>query len=132
MYGIDIIGSTQLGKFYGKNGLWSNGSQVEQCVAFFLPENMELVVLINSPIGTPQSSCSASSASSTKITSYPPEYGSTRPANDCSCTVWMIRSTLTGVPGSCDPRRSGKAPGGVAFSVLDRMLSGVDSDGVLD
>jgi len=53
-FGIDLQLSTPLGKIYNKNGLWGTGdSHVEQSLAYFLPENMELVVLANSPIGSP-------------------------------------------------------------------------------
>jgi hypothetical protein len=42
---------------YNKNGLWQSGSgplaRVEQSLAYFLPEDMELVVLANSPVGIP-------------------------------------------------------------------------------
>jgi CubicO group peptidase (beta-lactamase class C family) len=53
-YGIDVIQSTPLGNLYGKNGGWADGAgRTEQCVAFFLPEDMELVAFVNSPIGNP-------------------------------------------------------------------------------
>ncbi|MDQ1472981.1 MAG: hypothetical protein QOJ99_4461 [Bryobacterales bacterium] len=51
-FGIDMTLQTPLGKLYNKNGLWQNGSgQIEQSLAYFLPQDMELVVLTNSPIG---------------------------------------------------------------------------------
>jgi CubicO group peptidase (beta-lactamase class C family) len=51
-FGIDWTVPTLLGTYYAKNGFWYNGSgQMEQGVAFFLPQNMELVVLVNSPVG---------------------------------------------------------------------------------
>jgi hypothetical protein len=51
-FGIDWPVSAPLGRYYAKNGFWYNGSgQREQGVAFFLPLNMELVVLVNSPVG---------------------------------------------------------------------------------
>jgi hypothetical protein len=57
-FGIDLVGiSTPAGKLYNKNGLWHDGgsnSRTEQSLAYFLPENMELVVLANSPIGNPE------------------------------------------------------------------------------
>jgi CubicO group peptidase (beta-lactamase class C family) len=50
-YGVNIpIVDTQLGPAYHKIGTWSNNGQWEQGVAFFLPLNMELVVLVNSPV----------------------------------------------------------------------------------
>jgi CubicO group peptidase (beta-lactamase class C family) len=53
-FGIDVRMSTPLGTLYNKNGLWENGAgQVEQSLAYFLPQNMELVVLANSPICSP-------------------------------------------------------------------------------
>jgi CubicO group peptidase (beta-lactamase class C family) len=54
MFGIDVRMATPLGTLYNKNGLWGDGSgQVEQSLAYFLPENMELVLLTNSPVGSP-------------------------------------------------------------------------------
>jgi CubicO group peptidase (beta-lactamase class C family) len=51
-FGIDWSVQTPLGRYYAKNGFWYDGSgQTEQGVAFFLPLNMELVVLVNSPVG---------------------------------------------------------------------------------
>ncbi len=53
-FGIDLIESTNLGTLYNKNGLWQDGAgQTEQSLAYFLPRDMELVVLANSPIGNP-------------------------------------------------------------------------------
>jgi CubicO group peptidase (beta-lactamase class C family) len=50
-YGVNQpIVDTQLGPAYHKIGTWSNNGQWEQGVAFFLPLNMELVVLVNSPV----------------------------------------------------------------------------------
>jgi hypothetical protein len=52
-FGIDLIESTNLGTLYNKNGLWQSGaSQTEQSLAYFLPRDMELVVLANSPISS--------------------------------------------------------------------------------
>jgi len=51
-FGIDWSVPTPLGRYHAKNGFWYDGSgQKEQGVAFFLPLNMELVVLVNSPVG---------------------------------------------------------------------------------
>jgi hypothetical protein len=48
---------TPAGKVYCKNGRWydskTNGRE-EQSLAYFLPEDMELVVLANSPVGNPE------------------------------------------------------------------------------
>lgn len=53
-FGIDLAMSTALGMLYNKNGLWGNGgNQVEQSLAYFLPRDMELVILANSPVGSP-------------------------------------------------------------------------------
>jgi CubicO group peptidase (beta-lactamase class C family) len=53
-FGIDVAMATPLGTLYNKNGLWGNaGDQVEQSLAYFLPRDMELVVLANSPLGSP-------------------------------------------------------------------------------
>jgi hypothetical protein len=51
-FGIDCSLLTPLGFVYWKSGYWSNGSAAEQGVLFYLPEDMELVVLVNSPIGS--------------------------------------------------------------------------------
>ncbi|HEX3873597.1 MAG TPA: serine hydrolase domain-containing protein [Solirubrobacteraceae bacterium] len=51
-FGIDVRQSTAVGTLYNKNGLWEDGAgHTEQSLAYFLPGNMELVVLANSPIG---------------------------------------------------------------------------------
>ena len=53
-FGIDLIESTSIGTLYNKNGLWQSGAgQTEQSLAYFLPRDMELVVLANSPINNP-------------------------------------------------------------------------------
>jgi hypothetical protein len=58
-FGVDLIKSTSLGTVYNKNGWWgAGGGQVEQSLAYFLPRDMELVLLANSPIGTPPPSIS--------------------------------------------------------------------------
>jgi hypothetical protein len=51
-FGIDwTLSTTAGGPYYAKNGLWENGNgQLEQGVLFYLPEDMELVVLVNSPV----------------------------------------------------------------------------------
>ena len=56
-FGIDLAMQTPLGTLYNKNGLWGNaGKQIEQSLAYFLPRDMELVVLADSPLGSPASS----------------------------------------------------------------------------
>jgi CubicO group peptidase (beta-lactamase class C family) len=53
-FGIDWTVSTSLGPFYAKNGLWHDAAnQTEQGVLFYLPHDMELVLLVNSPVGAP-------------------------------------------------------------------------------
>jgi CubicO group peptidase (beta-lactamase class C family) len=53
MLGLDQVHDTPAGKIYNKNGGWGDGAgNVEQSVVFFLPENMEVAVLVNSPIGS--------------------------------------------------------------------------------
>ena len=55
LFGIDPDGyyPTPAAPVYAKNGDWISGAnQWEQCAAYFLPEDMELVVFVNSPIGT--------------------------------------------------------------------------------
>ena len=56
-FGIDQVISTPAGNLYNKNGSWGNGNgDREQCVAYFLPNNMELVIFVNSPLGKKASS----------------------------------------------------------------------------
>jgi Beta-lactamase len=56
-FGIDFSNGapsmkTQLGLVYVKSGFWSNpAGNTEQGVLFYLPQDMELVVLVNSAIG---------------------------------------------------------------------------------
>jgi len=51
-HGIDQTTSTRLGSLYNKSGWWQGpDGQVEQSVTFFLPRDMELAVLANSPLG---------------------------------------------------------------------------------
>jgi Beta-lactamase len=53
-FGIDWTVSTPLGPYYAKNGLWMDSAgQTEQSVLFYLPHDMEFVLLVNSPVGTP-------------------------------------------------------------------------------
>lgn len=53
-FGIDLQMSTPLGTLYNKNGLWGDGvGRTEQSLLYFLPQDMELVVLANSPVGAP-------------------------------------------------------------------------------
>jgi CubicO group peptidase (beta-lactamase class C family) len=49
-YGLNDIEETDVGKIYWKKGGWSSGRRKEQCVALFLPDDMELVVFANSLI----------------------------------------------------------------------------------
>jgi len=50
-FGIDWTVVTPLGSYYAKNGRWWDGSgHMEQSVAFYLPLEMELVLLVNSPV----------------------------------------------------------------------------------
>ncbi len=51
-FGIDWIENTDLGTLYIKNGIWGSDShQMEQSLAYFLPDDMDLVLLANSPVG---------------------------------------------------------------------------------
>jgi CubicO group peptidase (beta-lactamase class C family) len=50
-FGIDMMTNTAAGKLYNKNGSWTNNGKTEQCVAFFMPQGMELALFVNSPIG---------------------------------------------------------------------------------
>src|SRR5690606_31065087 len=58
--GLDQEIDTPAGKIYNKNGRWQTGSaasaDTEQCVVYFLQENMELAVFVNSWIGPEQAS----------------------------------------------------------------------------
>ncbi len=50
-FGIDQVIDTPAGKLYNKNGSWGTGDKkTEQCVAYFFPNGMEVVVFVNSPI----------------------------------------------------------------------------------
>lgn len=50
-FGIDEIADTPAGKFYNKNGAWGGNGKTEQCVAYFMPNGMEVVIFVNSPVG---------------------------------------------------------------------------------
>lgn len=50
-FGIDRIINTDAGKLYDKNGRWRSGSRTEQSVATFMPDGLNIVVFVNSPIG---------------------------------------------------------------------------------
>jgi len=52
-FGIDVKQSTPLGTLYNKNGRWGKNGKEEQALTYFLPQDMELVVLTNSPVGSP-------------------------------------------------------------------------------
>lgn len=53
-FGVDVRRDTSLGRIYAKGGFWSlNGMFVEQSNAVFLPRGMELVLLANSTLCTP-------------------------------------------------------------------------------
>lgn len=58
--GIDQAIDTPAGKIYNKNGAWRTGTSItadiEQSVAYYLQEDMECVVLVNSWIGAQQAS----------------------------------------------------------------------------
>ena len=57
LFGLDQEFSTPAGKIYNKNGMWrtscltDTNCKTEQTVAYFLPNNMEVAVFVNSPIG---------------------------------------------------------------------------------
>jgi Beta-lactamase len=53
-FGVDWTVSTPMGTFYAKNGFWYDAKgQTEQGVLFYLPDEMELVLLVNSPVASP-------------------------------------------------------------------------------
>ncbi len=73
-FGIDWTIPTRLGTFYAKVGGWG-GPKLEQGVLFYLPGDMELVVLVNSPIGPPYPAslfASVSYAYTSNIVPVPP------------------------------------------------------------
>jgi Beta-lactamase len=54
-FGLDVKRDTPLGRIYAKGGFWSfkDGTFVEQSNVFFLPKGMELAILANSSLCTP-------------------------------------------------------------------------------
>ncbi len=58
--GLDQAIDTPAGKMYNKNGRWQTGSSAsadtEQSVVYFMPDNIEVAVLVNSWIGSEQAS----------------------------------------------------------------------------
>lgn len=51
MLGIDQRIDTAAGRLYNKNGAWGPGDgRLEQSVAYFMPDDMELCLFVNSPI----------------------------------------------------------------------------------
>ncbi|MGA7126778.1 MAG: serine hydrolase domain-containing protein [Chthoniobacterales bacterium] len=50
-FGLNWTITTQLGTYYAKIGGWSgDGGRMEQSIAFFLPQQMEFVLFVNSPV----------------------------------------------------------------------------------
>ena len=52
-FGIDVKQSTPLGTLDNKNGRRGKGGKEKQVLTYFLPQDMELVALTNSPMGSP-------------------------------------------------------------------------------
>jgi hypothetical protein len=55
-FGLDFKRDTPLGRIYAKGGFWASdrtGNLVEQSNVFFLPRDMELAILANSPFCAP-------------------------------------------------------------------------------
>ncbi|MCR9160163.1 MAG: serine hydrolase [Nannocystaceae bacterium] len=51
MLGLDQRIDTAAGGLYNKNGAWGPGDgRLEQCVVYFMPDDMELCIFVNSPI----------------------------------------------------------------------------------
>lgn len=50
--GVDWGAETPAGKMYTKNGRWRNNLRTEQSVAYFFPQNIEMVLFVNSPVGS--------------------------------------------------------------------------------
>jgi CubicO group peptidase (beta-lactamase class C family) len=53
-FGIDKFFDSPIGKGFYKKGRWKSGGRAEQSVIFFLPDNVEVVVFVNSNIGKEQ------------------------------------------------------------------------------
>jgi CubicO group peptidase (beta-lactamase class C family) len=53
-FGIDVKMGTPAGTLYNKNGAWGWDGKAEQSLAYFLPEDMELVIMVNSPVDSPE------------------------------------------------------------------------------
>jgi CubicO group peptidase (beta-lactamase class C family) len=49
-FGLNGDVDTPVGKMYFKKGRWHSGGRTEQCVAYFLPNDMEMVIFVNSPV----------------------------------------------------------------------------------
>jgi hypothetical protein len=50
-FGVDEAINTAAGTLYNKNGAWTASGKKEQCVAYFLPNGMELALFVDSPVG---------------------------------------------------------------------------------
>jgi CubicO group peptidase (beta-lactamase class C family) len=58
--GFGLNWTTALGTYYAKVGGWHDGSgHMEQGIAFFLPQDVELVLLVNSPLAFCGTRCTA-------------------------------------------------------------------------
>lgn len=56
-FGIDEQVLTPLGWFYRKGGYWGDPARhIEQSLLYFLPRDMEMALLTNSPVGSPERS----------------------------------------------------------------------------
>ncbi len=49
-FGLNGSVDSDAGKMYYKKGRWRGNGKTEQCVAYFLPNDMELVIFVNSPV----------------------------------------------------------------------------------
>jgi CubicO group peptidase (beta-lactamase class C family) len=49
--GLDVVDDTPAGRLYDKNGRWRNNGNTEQSLMMFLPDDTEVGVFVNSPIG---------------------------------------------------------------------------------
>ncbi|RYX82420.1 class A beta-lactamase-related serine hydrolase [bacterium] len=55
-FGLDQVLDTPAGKLYNKNGAWGDGGgRREQCVAYFMPDNIEVAIFVNSPVSAQDS-----------------------------------------------------------------------------
>ena len=109
-FGIDFATSTLLGTLYANNGGWQdNAGHVEQSVLFYVPEDIELVVLVNSPTARRPSPCSQSCTTrhgQHRAEATPAARGLKRPA-PCGEPLGRFRATSAVPARGFEPRTKG-------------------------